>query len=219
MTWTYVGNVGIGTGEPEGKLDVAGVTKTDYLLVDPQNTTIEGGEIQLSGAGGNPPWLLDVYQDRFRIHSEGEEKVTITRSGKVGIGTPPEEGYRLYVNGPAYATGGWQGSSIRLKTDIQRLNAQEEQALLAKLTQVPLYRYRLKDPDGLKSTHLGVLAEESPSELVDDRHKAISYSDYLAALLAAVKTQQTQLHAQQEKLEAYHGEVKALKAELARRIK
>ncbi len=119
----------------------------------------------------------------------------LTATGGVAIGTSDPKTYRLYVNGPAYATGGWQGSSIQLKTNLQRLNAEEERVLLEQIRRLNLYRYHLKQADGLKTTHLGIVAEEAPAVLVDDQRGALSYGDALAVLFAAVKAQQAEIDA------------------------
>ncbi len=131
-------------------------------------------------------------------------------TGNVGIGTWPNPDYRLFINGPAYSTGGWQGSSIHLKTGIERLAPHEEQALLKKVSTLSLYRYRYKQHGDLKTTHLGIIAEEAPDELVDDHHKALSYGDTLAVLLAAVKVQQQQLAAQQTRIERLERQLQPL---------
>lgn len=56
-----------------------------YLTVKPQNSTGEGGEIQLQGSGANPTWFADVFNDRLRFYSGGGEKVTITNAGNLGV--------------------------------------------------------------------------------------------------------------------------------------
>ncbi len=199
---TGAGNVGIGTASPAGRLDVAGTVIADYLQVDPQNASTEGGEILLKGAGSNPGWAIDVSGSRYRLHSGGAEKFTVTQTGNVGIGTTNPGGYRLYVKGAAYATGGWkQASSAALKAGIRRLGDAQEAALLSKLARTPVYRYRLRGPDPQKAVHLGILAEEAPAELVDDDRQAISYGDYLATLLAAVKAQQRRIGALESEVE------------------
>ena len=196
------GSVGIGTATPDSKLTVQGDSTAPYLL----------------NVGGSSNGRLKVRHIDGKDHRNGNTSdlflqyginantfMNIGSSGGVGIGTATLNNYKLNVNGPAYATGGWQGSSIALKTDIHPLSSQEEQTLLTKLANLPLYRYRLKNPDGLKSTHLGVLAEETMSELVDEKRKAVSYGDTLAVLMAGVK-------AQQKEIESLRAEINKLKS-------
>ncbi len=91
------GNVGIGLSNPSTPLDVEGTVKANYLSVDAQNATTEGGEIYLAGAASNPAWNLDVYMGRFRLHSNGVEKFAVNSAGQVGIGTwDPKDLLHLY---------------------------------------------------------------------------------------------------------------------------
>lgn len=68
------GNVGIGTAAPGQKLDVVGTTQTDYLIVNAQDGTSEGGEIRLDGTGGFGNVQIDNLQGNIRIHTLGPGK-------------------------------------------------------------------------------------------------------------------------------------------------
>lgn len=95
------GNVGIGTANPQGKLDVDQVfyTERGRISIRPQDTSSggsEGGEIRLMGAGSYNSWVIDNYQGRFRWHDNQDEYMTITpprgnEPSKVGIGTANPE--------------------------------------------------------------------------------------------------------------------------------
>lgn len=100
-TITTTNNVGIGTTTPTSKLDVrGGETTVDYLNVNPQNSSGEGGEISLKGSNGNPNWQIDVLNNVVRFHSGGYAAFNLATNGNLGIGTYPSSN-RLEVNGVA----------------------------------------------------------------------------------------------------------------------
>ncbi len=107
MVMTTAGNMGIGTNNPLGKLDVAAsfFTGAGSIAVRPQNSVSEGGEISLQGAGSNQAWQMDNYDGNWRLHSNGAERVRFHKTGKVSIGTNTVTGnHKLYVNGGILAT-------------------------------------------------------------------------------------------------------------------
>jgi len=110
------GSVGIGTTTPSATLDVAGAIRADYLLLNPVDAAMEGGEILLKGAAAFPDWAMDVSSSALRFHTVGGVKLQIdpmagmTVMGNVGIGTPATLGSSLEVAGGLHVRGGAPGA-------------------------------------------------------------------------------------------------------------
>ncbi len=81
--YLYNGKVGIGVTNPDTTLHVAGTGAK--LRIGSQDTTNEGGEIQLDGAGSNTEWIMDNYQSKFRLHHGGTAYMNMDAAGNLGI--------------------------------------------------------------------------------------------------------------------------------------
>jgi len=95
----YIGEVGIGTDDPQCKLDVRGPTSIQSWR---------------SGLGGRDSILYveaingtEDYYYQIRTVSHYGTNFVITNSGKVGIGTDTPGDYKLFVQGKAAAPSGW----------------------------------------------------------------------------------------------------------------
>lgn len=82
-------------------------------------------------------------------------------------------------------------SSQEHKQDINQLSSKDLNSIIAKLKQTPVFRYRFKTPGIDGKIRLGVIAEQSPEEILDESGKAVSFLDYNGFLLAAIKAQQS----------------------------
>ena len=86
--------VGVLTSAPKGFLEVANsfYAITGEIIVYPQDTTTEGGQIRLLGAGNYGYVVIDNSAGRFRVitpDASGESaKFVIDNNGNIAIGTP-----------------------------------------------------------------------------------------------------------------------------------
>lgn len=55
------------------------------LVLDPENDTTEGGSIHLKGAGANPLWEVDAYEDDLRMSSSGTVHAKVSQEGRLSI--------------------------------------------------------------------------------------------------------------------------------------
>lgn len=113
-------------------------------------------------------------------------RMTIKSDGKVGIGTlTPQQ--MLHVAGNVLANDFIKPSSRRYKEAISRLETADEQEILSKIRSTSLYTYKLKEQSEDSKTHLGVLAEEAPREMLDASGEAVSFSDSIGFLMGGMK--------------------------------
>ena len=124
-----------------------------------------------------PQLKIDVDGKIYWGNGNGSQDVTLVR-------TAPGE---LTVSGDLVADSFNPPSTKARKTDIDRLTQAECRNILEKIGHTDLFSYRFKSDDPARKKRLGVIAEESPEEILAPGGKAVSLSDYCAFLLAGVK--------------------------------
>jgi hypothetical protein len=129
-----------------------------------------------------------------------------TRLG-VGVTDPT---HNIDVAGGAYCDGAnWVNASSReLKTGIANLSAEECRRILTELASSEVVRFKYKAQQDGKE-HVGLIAEDAPSELATAARDGINTGDAIGCLLAAVKAQKAISDQQQ-------AEIEILRAELAK---
>jgi len=117
MTLRGNGNVGIGTTSPSQKLEVNGnVIIGGGTLDNPQSW---GKILQVQNTGSNGAGIsvkdsskefnISTYGSKFYISDGVDERITITSTGNVGIGTDSPFDSKLQVDGRIRAAGGTSG--------------------------------------------------------------------------------------------------------------
>jgi hypothetical protein len=169
-----LGNVGIGTSEPDRKLHIVGAGPR--ILIE---SSSGNPEVNFKGAGdsGADVWALykETISGDLRFY-QNSNKVTIQNgTGNVGIGTTSPGSYKLAINGDAAKPGGgtWDNfSDARLKN----VGPAYESGLAEVVKLKPFrYRYRSGNKLNLPSTRefVGLIAQDVEKVLPD----AVSRND------------------------------------------
>jgi hypothetical protein len=195
--------IGIGTTNPERALHIRG----------------DGPRILIEGTSGSPEvnfentddtaaqrWAIYKHStaDDLRFYQNGDRVTFQNGTGNVAIGATDPGGYRLYVNGSAYAAGGWNPSDLRLKTELASIDDALDKVL--RLNGVS-FRWRTEqyaDRGFPQGRHYGLVAQEVEEVLPEvvgsgpDGEKALAYSEIIPVLVESIK----QLKAENDELRA-----------------
>lgn len=207
FTVTGAGNVGIGSSAPSTKLQIddlyLNTTDKVGLGLSIFGSANDYGGITLWDRDGDPAttndadttiyWGDDIQESlRFAYKQSGAvmaEKMRITSSGNVGIGTTAP-GYKLDVNGTIRGYGITDSSDLRLKKDIQELNPEEA---LRKILQLQGVSYLWRDPEQDHKRQIGFIAQDMElifPELVETDNqgmKSVNYSHLVSPMVSAIK--------------------------------
>ncbi len=182
--------VGIGTTEPQQRLEVNG-----NIRINEQNSAVAG--LMITQAGGETGYVLHNRANTLTIGAGSVDRVTIDRDGNVGIGEA-RPAYPLQMASGAHVTAGgvWTNASSRaFKRDIDPLAAGAALAALAALEPVS-FRYAGTDPE----TYLGFIAEDVPELVASAGRQGLSSMDIVAVLTRALQSQQERIDSLEQRL-------------------
>jgi hypothetical protein len=218
------GNIGIGTLNPEVKLDVAGgdiqltsghalysFSNGNFSAANARwgscyaNSSDGGTTILTAGKGSYANNLLDINFARCDGTSVTKMMTIQASTGNVGIGTTNPQ-YLLDVAGEARISGAVYPSDIRFKRDIEPISDSLNKVL--KLSGVS-FKWRTdeyKDRGFTEGKHYGVIAQEVEKNIPDvvnttlDGTKAVAYTEIIPILIEAMKEQQKLIEKQQTEI-------------------
>ena len=161
----------------------------------------------------------------FALKSAGDFWCTTNAKidGNTGMGADPSDIYRLYVNGDAYATGTWQTSDERLKTNIHTISS-----ALDKIMHLHGVRYEWIDKKKYGAgEYVGFLAQELQNifpALVkyDGKNYAIQYAPLTAVLAEGIKElkkENDELRAANKKMEKELESLKKMMLDIQSQLK
>jgi len=216
LTITSSGKVGIGTASPgtdltvtsspypEITIDVSGVSAGASVLKLSDQGTPLGGLIGYNNnhSNSNQVWLKNYDSDGKVCISAGggtSEHLTITSSGKIGMGDSSPS-HPLQMGSGAYvSTGGvWVDASSReYKEKISDLASEEALVALQELTPKK-YFYKTDEHE----MYVGFIAEDVPDLLATKDRKGLSPMEIVAVLTKVVQGQQKKISELEKKLTA-----------------
>lgn len=133
--------------------------------------------------------------------------LALTADGSVAVGTIGASGYKFYVNGSSYSTGGWASSDLRLKENIEQLTDVTD-----KLENIEGVKFDWKvnefpNRNFSKSRQIGLIAQDVEKEFPElvntdkDGFKSVAYDKFTAVLLEAIKEQKKEIDSLKQEVE------------------
>ncbi len=183
--------VGIGTDEPQQRLDING-----SLHVHDRNSSVAG--VIISQSSGDTGYIMHNRASTLTIGAGSIDRITIDRDGFVGIGVSRPAHPLQMASGARVTEGGvWTNSSSRAaKSDITPISADEALDALAAFEPVT-FTYR----NGDQERYAGFIAEDVPDLVAMADRESLSAMDIVAVLARVVQEQQKQINELQAKLD------------------
>ena len=184
-------NVGIGTTNPQQRLEVNG-----NIQIHEQNSNVAG--LMLTQSSGEMGYIMHNRANTLTLGAGSVDRLTIDGDGNVGIGMarpshPIEMASGAYVS----AGGVWTNSSSRAKKEnIVTLTPEEALAALAGLEPV---RFNYKQDQS--EEYVGFIAEDVPGLVASTDRSSLSTMDIVAVLTRVVQQQQQKIAELEDRLD------------------
>ena len=182
--------VGIGTIEPEQRLEVNG-----SIQIHDQNSSVAG--LMITQSSGDTGYIMHNRASTLTIGAGSVDRITIDRDGNVGFAVSRPE-YPLEMASGAHVTAGgvWTNRSSRdSKERIAELSAADALAAVMQLEPVT-FRYKAEQEED----YIGFIAEDVPTLLATNDRESLSAMDVVAALTRVVQEQQRRIEELEAKL-------------------
>ncbi len=134
---------------------------------------------------------LDIKINSIAINSS-TSTVMYVENGNIGIGTSAPE-YKLHVIGDVAATSFVNISTRTKKKDIEYTSEEDNLSALTKIKGMSIARYRYNIENETDPLRLGLIAEESPEEILSADGKGVDIYKLSTFILAGVKAQQVKI--------------------------
>lgn len=176
-------NIGIGTTEPNQRLEVNG-----SIQIHDRNSNVAG--LMITQSSGETGYIMHNRGSTLTIGAGSVDRITIDGAGNVGIGRErPTKPLEMASGAHVTAGGVWtNNSSKKDKENIADLTAEEALRVLAALEPVR-FNYKADSAD----EYIGFIAEDVPDLVASKDRQGLSAMDIVAVLTKVVQAQQEQI--------------------------
>jgi hypothetical protein len=202
------GHFGVGTEDPQRDIHVVGDNPRLLLEAETSNPEIN---FKSTGDPSAAVWALykESSNDDLYFLQDGTIRVALKNgSSAVGIGTNNVGTYELYVQGEAYATGGWTPSDMRFKDEIGGIENALEKVLGLRGVLFSWKNNKYPGRGFPEGEHYGVIAQEAEQvmpEIVKEGpggELAVAYSEIVPVLIESVRELKAENDALKERIAA-----------------
>lgn len=184
-------NVGIGTTEPQQRLEVNG-----NIQIHERASNFAG--LMITQSSGDTGYIMHNGANTLTIGAGSIDRVTITSEGNVGFSVNRPAHPIEMASGAHVSTGGvWtNSSSIAKKENVRQLTPEEA---LEALVQLEPVRFNYKADQG--EEYVGFIAEDVPELVATADRSGLSAMDIVAVLTSVVQQQQEKIEALEARLD------------------